>query len=145
MRSFVYLTTVFYEYIRKFVRRLICASAKNVTATCSLLTWAHVCASLCRCLRQQLICTEERCEKSLVFWVYNAVESSESQPAFRRTCCHHLYASFLLGLILQHWIWRRNFSLKRWRNLNWLNGVVSQKTEFFIVPTENLKPQTVKL
>jgi hypothetical protein len=72
---------------------------------------------------------------------YNAVQSIESQPTFRRnmsptsagskkkssSACHLLSRWFLTRLILRPWRLRRHVPPKRQLTFNWLHGAISQK------------------
>jgi hypothetical protein len=64
------------------------------------------------------------------FLGYNAVQSAESQPTFRRN--KHILPSascwFLAWLILRRWRWSRHFPLKYWLTFSFLHNGIFQKT-----------------
>jgi hypothetical protein len=62
---------------------------------------------------------------------YNAVQSVESQPMFRRNVCYLLHDDFLLRLIFDPEN-GRDVSMKRRLIFNGLYGVMSQNIELFI-------------
>jgi hypothetical protein len=68
---------------------------------------------------------------------YNAVQSVECQPMFRRnksspsSVPHLFFANFLLSLFFRPWWWRRYVFPKLRLTFNGLHGVISQKMVHF--------------